>query len=208
MSSIQKIAKNTSLLMGSEIIGFILSFFFLMYTTRYLGSYSYGILSFSIALSSITIFFTDLGIGSVIIRDIARDRQLTGKYFGSSIMIKIILAIMTLVGTAVVGYVFDYPSSTMNIVYIITISLIFVSFSDIVRSIFQAFELMEYVAIGSVIYNLTMLMCAIMAIYMGFNVNGFAFVYLISSIILVGYYSFASTKRIPFPKFRVDFAFW
>ena len=208
MSSIQKIAKNTSLLMGSNIVGFVSSFFFLMYTTRYLGSDRYGVLSFSIAFASIIIFFADIGIGSVIIRDIARDRQLTEKYFGNSIMVKIILAIITLIITVVIGYAFGYPSTTMKVVYIITISLILVSFSDVVRSIFQAFESMKYVALGSVIYNLIMLICAIMAIHLSWDVNGFAFVYLISSIILVGYYAFVSIEKIPSPKFRVDLAFW
>jgi len=74
--------------MGSNIIGFVLSFFFLMYTTRYLGSESYGILSFAIAFGSIIIFLADIGIGSVIIRDIARDKQLTAKYLGNTIIIK------------------------------------------------------------------------------------------------------------------------
>jgi len=208
VNTIQRIAKNTLFLMGSNIIGFVLSFFFLMYTTRYLGSDSYGILSFAIAFSSITIFLADIGIGSVIIRDIARDKQLTAKYFGNSILLKIILAIITLLVTAAIGYVFNYPYSTMSVVYIITLSLILTSFQGVITSIIQACELMEYIAIGSVIYNIFMLIFALTAISLKWNVEEFAYVYLISSIVLALYYLFVSSRRIPSPKYEVDLAFW
>ncbi len=185
-----------------------MSFFFLMYSTRYLGSERYGILSFAIAFSSITIFLADFGIGSVIIRDVARDKARTQKYLGNSILLKIILAIITLAGTAAIGSAMNYPSSTMQIVLIITLSLIFVSFSGIISSILQAFEVMEYLSLGSIIYNLTMLIFALLAIYLGVDVYGFAYVYLISSIIFLSYYVIIALRKIPLPKWGVDFALW
>jgi O-antigen/teichoic acid export membrane protein len=76
-----------------------------MYSTRYLGSEKYGILSFAIAFASITIFLADIGIAYVVLRDVARDKERTQKYFGNSILLKIILAIITLVSTAAIGFV-------------------------------------------------------------------------------------------------------
>jgi len=90
-----------------------------MYSTRYLGSEKYGILSFAIAFAFHTIFMADIGIASVIVRDVARDKERTQKYFGNSIFLKIILAIITLFSTAAIGYALGYPSSTMEIVLII-----------------------------------------------------------------------------------------
>jgi len=179
-----------------------------MYTTRYLGSDNYGILSFSIAFASIMIFLADIGIGLVTIRDIARDKSLTAKYLGNVVLIKIVLAVITLVTTAAVGYVFNYPSQTMHVVFVITLSLILTSFSGIIGSIIQAFEEMEYLSIGSIIYNLTMLFCVLLAISFGSDVLGFAFVYLISSIILIGYWAIVALRRIPLPKWDIDLVFW
>jgi O-antigen/teichoic acid export membrane protein len=208
VNTIQRIAKNTFSLFASSIIGFVLSFFFLMYSTRYLGSENYGILSFSISFASIMIFLADIGIGSVIIRDIARDKSLTAKYFGNVILIKIVLAAITLVTTLVVGYAFNYQSQTMLVVYVITLSLILTSFSGIIGSFIQAFEEMEYHSLGSVIYNTTMLLCALLAISFKSDVLGFAYVYLISSIILIGYWATVSIRRIPLSRFDIDLAFW
>lgn len=179
-----------------------------MYTTRYLGSDNYGILSFSIAFASIMIFLADIGIGLVTIRDIARDKSLTAKYLGNVVLIKIVLALITLVTTVAVGYVFNYPSQTMHVVFVITLSLILTSFSGIIGSIIQAFEEMEYISLGSVIYNLTMLLCALLAIFFGSDVLGFAYVYLVSSIILVGYWAIVALRRIPLPKWDIDLDFW
>lgn len=179
-----------------------------MYTTRYLGSEKYGILSFAIAFASITIFLADIGIASVIVRDIARDKARTQKYFGNTILLKIILAIVTLVSTTAIGFALDYPSSTMQIVFIITLSLIFVSFSGIISSIISAFEVMEYLSLGSIIYNLAMLICALLAIHLGVDVYEFAYVYLISSMIFLGYYVIVALEKIPLPKWDVDLALW
>ena len=208
MNTIQRIAKNTFFLLISNIIGFVLSFFFLMYTTRYLGSEKYGILSFAIAFASITLFLADIGIASVIIRDVARDKARTQKYLANSVFLKIILAVITLVSTAAIGFALNYPLSTMQIVLVISASLIIVSFSGIISSILQAYEVMEYLSLGSIIYNLTMLICALLAIYSGMDVYGFSYVYLISSIISLGYYVVIALRKIPLPKWDIDFALW
>jgi O-antigen/teichoic acid export membrane protein len=179
-----------------------------MYSTRYLGSENYGILSFAIAFASITIFLADIGIASVIVRDVARDKARTQKYFGNSIMLKIILAVITLVSTAAIGFALNYPSSTMQIVLMITLSLIIVSFYGIISSIISAYEVMEYISLGSIVFNLAMLICALLAIHLGVDVYGFSYVYLISSIISLGYYVAVALRNIPLPKWDFDLLFW
>lgn len=178
-----------------------------MYSTRYLGPDNYGILSFSIAFATIMIFLADIGIGTVIVRDIARDKAQTAKYFGNVVLIKIALAFVTLVTTAAVGYVLNYQSQTMHVVYIIILALILTSFSGIISSIMQAFEEMEYLSLASVIYNLAMLLCALLAISIGTDVLGFAYVYLISSIILLCYWAIVARRKISLSRCDINLAF-
>ena len=208
MKPIQRIAKNTFFLLASNIIQFFLSFIFLTKTTRYLGSEEYGVLSFAIAFASIVIFLADLGISTVMVRDIARDKTIAPKYFSNSILLKLILSVVTLLSTALIGFAFNYPFATMQIVYVITLSLIFVSFYGIIGSIIQAFEVMEYLSLGNVIYNVVMLICALLAIHLGVDVLGFAYVYLISSIIVAGYYFVIAMRKLPWPKWHIDLDLW
>ncbi len=208
MNTIQRIAKNTIFLASSNIIGFVFSFFFLVYTTRYLGSERYGLLSFAIAFASITIFLADIGISSVIVRDVARDRSKAAIYVGSSILIKIVLAAITLLVTAATGFALGYPLSTMNIVMVILLSLIIVSFSGIISSVISAYEIMEYISIGTVIYNLIMLVFALLAISSRVDVYGFAYVYLLSSFVSLGYFSLVACRKLPRPRWDIDLDLW
>jgi len=53
MNTVQRIAKNTGVLLFAQIASYILGFFFIMYTARYLGAAGFGILSFAIAFTGI-----------------------------------------------------------------------------------------------------------------------------------------------------------
>lgn len=48
MNTVQRIAKNTVVLLISDIISKALGFFYVMYTARYLGVEGFGILSFAL----------------------------------------------------------------------------------------------------------------------------------------------------------------
>jgi O-antigen/teichoic acid export membrane protein len=45
MSTVQRIAKNTTALLVAQGASYLLAFFYMMYTARYLGAAGFGILS-------------------------------------------------------------------------------------------------------------------------------------------------------------------
>ena len=55
-------AKNTGVLLVSQIASYIIGFFFIMYTARYLGAGGFGILSFALAFTGIFGVFSDLSL--------------------------------------------------------------------------------------------------------------------------------------------------
>lgn len=68
MNTIQRIAKNSLVLLASNIISKILGFFYVMYIARYLGAEGFGILSFALAITGIFSVFSDLGLGPLTVR--------------------------------------------------------------------------------------------------------------------------------------------
>lgn len=76
MNTIQRIAKHTGVLLVSQIASYILGFFFVMYTARYLGAEGFGILSFALAFTGIFGVFADLGLRQLTVREVARDKTL------------------------------------------------------------------------------------------------------------------------------------
>jgi O-antigen/teichoic acid export membrane protein len=204
VSTVRRIARNTLLLFSSNVLGLLLSFFYLIYATRYLGAGNYGILSLGLAFTSIVGFFTDIGLVSVTIRDVARDRSLVEKYAGNIVVLKLLLAILTFILTVLIVHLLEYPETTAAVIYVILLSVIFTAFAGVFIGIFQAFEKMEYVAIGSVLNNFIMLMGALFAISKEANVQGFAYIYLFASIILFIYNLFVSRRMFIRPRLELD----
>lgn len=70
---IWKIAKNTGVLPISQILRYIITFFFAMYTARYLCAKGFGGLSFAIVFTTIFGVFSDLGLNKLMVKEVARD---------------------------------------------------------------------------------------------------------------------------------------
>ena len=62
MNTVQRIAKNMTVLFIARIASMLFGFFYVMYTARYLGPADYGILSFALALSGIFGVIANFGL--------------------------------------------------------------------------------------------------------------------------------------------------
>ena len=208
MNTVQRIAKNTGVLLVSQIASYILGFFFVMYTARYLGAGGFGILSFALAFTGIFGVFSDLGLSTLTVREVARDKTLASKYLGNIAVVKIILVVITFGLIAITINLLGYPEQTIKVVYLVALSFIFGAFSNMFNSIFQAYEKMEYVSVGRILSSALMLAGALFAISYGFDVVGFASIYFIVSVIVLGYSFVVCVWKFAKPKIEVDWSFW
>ena len=208
MNTIQKIAKNSLVLLASNIISKILGFFYVMYIARYLGAEGFGILSFALAFTGIFSVFSDLGFGPLTVREVARDKSLVRKYLGNITVIKIFLVIITFALIAITINLLGYPKQTIKVVYLISLSVVFDSFTIEFFSIFRAFEKMEYQSFGQILSSILMLVGALFAISQRFSVIGFASIYFIVSVFALGYSFAVCTWKFSLPKLELDWNFW
>jgi len=208
MNTIQRIAKNTAALTIANIANAILNFFFVMYVARYLGVEGFGTLSFALAFTAIFGVLTDIGLSTLTIREVGRDRSLAKKYLGNIAVLKTILVIATFGLIALTANLLGYPEQTIHVVYLIALSVVFNTFSLMFYSIFQAHERMEFVTIGQILNSVLLLAGALFAISKDLSVTAFAFAYLLASIVTLGCNSIISTWRVAKPKIEVDIVFW
>ena len=208
MNTVQRIAKNSGVLLVSQIASYVFGFFFVMYTARYLGAEGFGVLSFALAFTGIFGIFGDLGLSTLAVREVARDKSLAGKYLGNIIAMKVVLVVITFGMIFLAINILGYPEQTVKVVYLLGLYVILGSLSNAFSSIFQAFEKMEYVSIGAILNSALMLVGALFAISRGFDVAGFASIYLVVSIIILGYNSFICITKFVLPKIEVDWGFW
>ena len=148
MNTVQRIAKNTGIMLTSQVISYILAFLYMMYMARYLGVAAFGILSVAIAFMRIFSALSDLGLSTFMVREVARDKSLGAKYLANISLMKVILVSVTFGLIALTVNIMGYPSRTITVVYVVGLSVIFMGFTQVFYGFFRAFERMEYQGIG------------------------------------------------------------
>ena len=187
MSTVRTIAKNTIILIAAQGIGYIFSFIYIIYLARYLGPEKYGILSFAISFTGFFQIFMDIGLSTLLVREITKDKSRAVKYLVNAGFVKVILAIFSLILIYAVINVMGYPTDTIFIVFLIGISVVLNSISQLLFSFFQAFENMELQGLGQIIFMLFMFIAIMLGITFNFDIVGFGYIYLISGILLLVY---------------------
>jgi O-antigen/teichoic acid export membrane protein len=187
MNNIQRITKNISVLLISQIFTYILAFLTLTYTARYLGVEGFGILSIALAFTGIFTVFLDLGTNTLIVRDIARDNSLAKEYTANTMFLRILLSLITLGSIFLISNIMNYNQEIILIIMIMAVYMIFYSYSNIFFTVFQAFEKMEYNSIGFLLFDATLLLGILLAIHYNYDIIKFSSVYIITSIITLLY---------------------
>lgn len=187
MTAIQRLAKNTTLLFISQMISYILGFFITMYTAQYLGTAGFGVLSTALNLAYIFAVFTDLGLSTVITREVSRDKSLQNKYFTNTTILRIGLAILTFILIVLFVNIVNlvhhqYPPETVWVIYIVGVSIIFNGLSGTFTAIFQALQKMEYQSISLILNSVLMFIGTIVAIYFSKNIFFFAMLYVVANL--------------------------
>lgn len=190
------------------MISLVFGFFYFVYMARYLGAEDLGIWSFALSFTAIIGLLGDLGLNSLMIREVSRNQSLAPKYLGNISIIKILLAILTFVVVVATTDILDYSERTIEIVYLITLSTIATNFTQTFNSVFQAFERFEYLSVGVILNSTLMLIGVFFAIKQDFSLIYFAFIYLIVNIIFLLYSSIFCLWKFTFPSLKIDWVFW
>lgn len=207
MSAI-RIIKNTGALAFGEIITRVLSLILIIYLARYLGDTGFGRYSLAFAFTSLFLVITDPGVNAVVIRDIARDKTLVGKYTGNILILKSLLSLVAF--SLIVGAInlMEYPDETKLAVYIVGIYTILTSFSQLTRSVFRAFEKMEYEALLNIIERLVFVSLGMVVLFMGYGLIEVVSVFLIAGAINILLSFFLTAHKFAIPKLEPDPGLW
>lgn len=208
MNTVKRIFKNTSILFIAQIVNYILAFFYTIYLARYLGVSDFGILTFGISFTTIMGVTADLGLSILAVREIARDKSISSGYTGNLIVIKLILSSITMGLIALFMNLFNYPSQTIQVVYLLGLWMVFTSFTQLFYSVFQAYEKMEYQSIGTILYSILLFSGVFYGIFSNFSIQWFALIYLIVSGVVLFYTIFIYIARFPRPNLQVNWNFW
>jgi O-antigen/teichoic acid export membrane protein len=208
MNTIQTIAKNTGVLAIAQAITMILGLVLIIFIARSIGDADFGKLGFAQSFTALLVIFADMGLSTVTIREIARQKELTSKYLGNIFLIKLILSVVTFALIALIINLMHYPADTTMVVYLIGISFILSSLSALSRSIFRAFEKMEFEAFLNTGKSIVTTGIGLAVLFSGYGLIAIAFVYLLAGIIDLFATVLVTVTKFARPKLEVDFHFW
>ncbi|MBI2101508.1 flippase [Candidatus Woesearchaeota archaeon] len=146
MNGVKNIAINTASLIISEVITKIVQFLIFVFIARSLGSVVFGKFNFAYSFSMIAVLLMDLGINYMLVRNMAKNKKLAGDYIINSFAIKIILSAISFAAIYFIFSMSNYPEDTRMIVYILVLFAFLRSFTELVFSVFKAYEAMHYEA--------------------------------------------------------------
>lgn len=200
----QLLVKNTFWLGGIEFFSKILLFFITVGLVRYWGSEEFGAFNLSFAYVALFMILSDFGLVTITTREVAKHRDLSEKYLGNLVGLK--LALSVLIGILfVVSFLFFKRPVSIQLLVATLIYNLFLVFQNVFIAIFQAWEKMELVFWNRMVFYLGMLVSALLIIGLKGNAVNLVFGYILATVIavIVGIYQL----RLLNIRFKLDFNF-
>ena len=195
MSHARTLARNTAFLLVATLFTNLAAFVWNVYLARYLGTAGFGILSTALALTGIFSILADLGIGTYITREIARNpggaRELVAAGLGNRIILSCIVFVLILL-FPLTGL---YSGTAAAVIVFIAGYMLLTSFSSFFNSIFQGFQRMEYQTVWNILNSLFILVGVLAVVWLGGSVVQVAVAYLIAAALSLVYSAATFTRR-------------
>ncbi len=206
--NLRKFFKNLGYLFSVNMLSSALLFFQGIVLVRYLGTENYGVWSLARSLPGMLFVLADLGLNSLILREIAHQpsRQRTEHFFSNALVMKIYLSAAFVLVLAGVLTVFDYSRQVAVLVMLSAISYIVVTFAEIVIVLFKAREDFKWQAIYTFVQTAGIFIIVILNVFFKSSVFAIllsiaifqAILFLVFMILAVRLFKFNLQDLMPF----------
>jgi O-antigen/teichoic acid export membrane protein len=185
--TVKRVAKNSLLPMGLQLLNKVIDFAFAMVMLRILAPEMAGRYAFAVGFIGYFDILVRFGLGTLLTREVAKDRSHENKYLSSVTVLRGLLWLTSLPLMAIVLLVYAFfGEMTTDIIIAIVLfalTLIFSNVADGFSSVFYAYEKMEYPAAISTVTALTRVSLGVLVLLMGWGFVGVAGVSIVANII-------------------------
>ncbi len=143
---------------------------------RYLGDARFGKFAFAISYNAIFAVLSNLNLGTLAARDVARNRTLANTYLTNVLWLRGILGAIIFALSCLLVNSLGRPHEVILITYVLAISMFLNTLSTGLRWWFQAFQRLEYEGALTTIGSGAMLAGNLIAVFLGAKLLTFAWV--------------------------------
>lgn len=203
---VRKLLGNSFSLLLNRLTQSITTFVLVASIARILGSYELG--QYMLAFSYYYVFMTltSQGFKTLFTRELARNEEETPVYLVSGTLLQLIFSIIGYVMLLIVVFVLPYSANTSTVCYVMGLTIIPFSLSNITEAIFQAQEKMHLIAISTVPIYILRLLVLIWAMNLKYNVSFLSAILVISETIIL-LIEWALVAKFVKYKWQIDWGF-
>ncbi|MBI4302706.1 MAG: oligosaccharide flippase family protein [Chloroflexi bacterium] len=207
-SMAQRIVKNSITPMAAQLLNRVIEFGFAIFMLRYLGPENVGKYAFAVVLIGYFLILTDFGLGTLLTREVAKDKAQGNRYLSNTIVLRLGLCLVSVpLILGVVGLYrlrFGLASDTAFTVLLFGASLIPSAIAGALSSVFTANEKMEYPAVIAIITALLRVSLSIAVLLLGWGIVGLALVSIVVTTITALIFYILVTRIFFRPALEVD----
>jgi len=190
--------------MGGRLYHAALNLLAVGMVARYLKIDGFGQYAYIMAVCTIFMVITDMGINRISIREMSKDLSKANDIFWASSFVKCFFSLITFACLTITINIITHNKEIISASYICALALIFFFIGDIFSAIFIAFEKMEYIILLSFIQSTTYLLFIILFIQLDFGLSGIFWALLISYLARISTGIFITYKNFFKPQPNLD----
>jgi O-antigen/teichoic acid export membrane protein len=164
--------KNTGFLFSGNAISAVISFVITVYIARILPISDFG--SYITVISFVSLFgiFTDFGINTVIIREGAKKPEDTDKLIFSSMGLKLLMSVATMLAVIVFALLTPYSLEVKVLIVLMSVTLVMGGIGSMFSAVFNIHQDMKYISIIQIAERITFSTLAFVFLIAGLGVPG------------------------------------
>lgn len=204
MITARTVSKNTLALLAGSAISHGLRLVYVAALARYVGVEGIGKISTATALVSLSILIVNFGLDTLVIRDLAGDKTRAGEYLANVAFVRLLLTLAMAAVLAAVVSQSHYPREVIIIIAVYALTYVLDSFSDVARSIFHAYQRMEYAALMQCVRDAINVGASLLGIALGWSLVAIVWISAFAALIKLALSMIAVQWRFVRPALRLD----
>jgi len=193
------LARNIAYLAGGQLATWGLSLLWTIFVPRALGPRGLGELTVAYAATGVVSVVISLGIGTLMVKEIARDHQKTPSLVGTALLVRVAMVPPSLLAIGLYIHFAHFSDEQGIVLWLAAASMLLALFTGPFQAAFQALERMEYLAYADVLTKAGVAIASIALVLAGFGVVAVMALALAMTAVSLGLNAWWSRG-----KFRVD----
>lgn len=167
------VVRNSISLFLAYSLARALAFALTVILPRYFPDEIFGAYAFAVSFANMMVVFTELGMQAPLIREMAARRSEASRLASNALTIRMILCLLTFGAITLYLNLMGYSPRTIRIAYIVALSELINSLSQLFRSVFRAFERMAYEAVTVALDRAMVLGIGLLLVTRGYGMEAF-----------------------------------